>query len=398
MKKTIFALILTFSVSLSFAEGIGLVLSGGGAKGAYEVGVWKAMEDFGLTKKTKIISGTSVGALNAALFATTSVKDAISLWKNEVGFSSFLMPDSDSMESLASSVMEDYNNEELLRHYAVYEKEKSSSLQKSELNSLKKYLNQFKDATMSQFEIVMKLMTDYLFSDKHTEGLFERGDLIRIMDQYISLEKINSSNIDVYATAVRKSNLAGKLALRQLALMCCLEPDDNSDTFLLNEQISSENIKNILLASSAMPIVYSSQMLAADTVINGQPLGKEWEYYDGGFTSVGGQNTPINPVIMSDKVDTLFVVYLSSYDELRSNSHDEEKIYFECDVNDKKLVSFIPSEDLGDMIEGTVNFSNEKIIQMMKLGYKDACNVLKDAGYKQRKRIFKSAETKFLMN
>jgi len=46
-------------------EGYGLVLSGGGTKGAYEVGAWKAL------KKMKIpisaIVGTSIGAINGAM-------------------------------------------------------------------------------------------------------------------------------------------------------------------------------------------------------------------------------------------------------------------------------------------------------------------------------------------
>ena len=48
---------------------IGLVLSGGGAKGAYEVGVWAALEQLGLTGSIDGIIGSSVGALNAVLFA-----------------------------------------------------------------------------------------------------------------------------------------------------------------------------------------------------------------------------------------------------------------------------------------------------------------------------------------
>ena len=48
---------------------IGLVLEGGGGKGSYQIGVWKAIRELGLEKKIVAVSGTSVGALNAALFA-----------------------------------------------------------------------------------------------------------------------------------------------------------------------------------------------------------------------------------------------------------------------------------------------------------------------------------------
>ena len=48
---------------------IGLVLSGGGAKGAFQAGVWKAMHELGIAERVKAISGTSVGAINGAAFA-----------------------------------------------------------------------------------------------------------------------------------------------------------------------------------------------------------------------------------------------------------------------------------------------------------------------------------------
>ena len=47
-----------------------VVLSGGGSKGAYQIGVWKYLEECGLAQHICAVSGTSVGALNAALFST----------------------------------------------------------------------------------------------------------------------------------------------------------------------------------------------------------------------------------------------------------------------------------------------------------------------------------------
>ena len=65
---------------------IGLVLSGGGAKGAYQAGVWKAMCELGLARRVRAISGTSVGALNAAAFATVRDPEAICrFWRTRVG-------------------------------------------------------------------------------------------------------------------------------------------------------------------------------------------------------------------------------------------------------------------------------------------------------------------------
>ena len=42
-----------------------VVLSGGGSKGSYEIGVWKALRRLHI--KYDIVTGTSIGALNGAL-------------------------------------------------------------------------------------------------------------------------------------------------------------------------------------------------------------------------------------------------------------------------------------------------------------------------------------------
>ena len=68
------------------AAPIGLVLSGGGAKGAYQAGVWTALAERGLTERVKAISGTSVGAINAAVFA--AVRDPaqiVAFWRSRIG-------------------------------------------------------------------------------------------------------------------------------------------------------------------------------------------------------------------------------------------------------------------------------------------------------------------------
>ena len=59
-----------------------LVFSGGGAKGAYEIGVWKAMNELGLSQMVKEISCTSIGALNALLFLHGDWEKAQGLWLN----------------------------------------------------------------------------------------------------------------------------------------------------------------------------------------------------------------------------------------------------------------------------------------------------------------------------
>lgn len=57
-----------------------LVLSGGGSRGAYEIGAWQAFSELGV--RFQAVYGTSVGAINAALFAQGDLKMASDLWEN----------------------------------------------------------------------------------------------------------------------------------------------------------------------------------------------------------------------------------------------------------------------------------------------------------------------------
>ncbi len=56
---------------------IGLVLSGGGARGAFQVGVWDVLRNDwqGLGRAPSVVSGTSAGAINAALIAAGKSPD-----------------------------------------------------------------------------------------------------------------------------------------------------------------------------------------------------------------------------------------------------------------------------------------------------------------------------------
>ena len=63
-------------------NGLGLVFAGGGGKGAYQIGVWRYLREVGLDRSVSAVSGTSVGALNAALFASGDFERAERIWRN----------------------------------------------------------------------------------------------------------------------------------------------------------------------------------------------------------------------------------------------------------------------------------------------------------------------------
>ena len=60
-----------------------LVFSGGGSRGAYEIGAWQAMEELGI--RFHAVYGTSIGAINAGL-AAQGVTEVDSIHHIERGY------------------------------------------------------------------------------------------------------------------------------------------------------------------------------------------------------------------------------------------------------------------------------------------------------------------------
>ncbi len=80
---------------LDLTKEYGLVLEGGGARGAYQIGAWKALVETGV--KINAVAGTSVGALNGALICMGDVEKAEKIWR-EITYSSVMDVDDTWME------------------------------------------------------------------------------------------------------------------------------------------------------------------------------------------------------------------------------------------------------------------------------------------------------------
>ena len=75
----------------------GIVLEGGGAKGAYQVGAWRALREAGV--KIRGAAGTSVGALNGALICMDDFQKAEHIWEN-ISYSRVMDVDDQLMDQL----------------------------------------------------------------------------------------------------------------------------------------------------------------------------------------------------------------------------------------------------------------------------------------------------------
>ena len=75
----------------------GIVFDGGGARGAYQIGAWKAMREAGV--KISTVAGTSVGALNGALVCMGDLERAEKIWE-KITFSRVMDVDDQIMQEL----------------------------------------------------------------------------------------------------------------------------------------------------------------------------------------------------------------------------------------------------------------------------------------------------------
>lgn len=122
---------------------IGLVLSGGGGKGAYELGVWKSLKDLKLDNYIDVFSGTSIGAFNAVLFAQDDMRLAEELW-NEI-----------TMDKLVP-----------LSKFELFKKGMGLVIGAKNINFAKKYMNQNLEEGAVSKDGAVEIIEKYLKIDR----------------------------------------------------------------------------------------------------------------------------------------------------------------------------------------------------------------------------------------
>ena len=85
-------------LKLDTSKTYAIALEGGGAKGGYEIGVWRALEEMGI--RYNAVSGTSVGALNGAMMAMRDLPRARAAWE-DIRLDKVIDLDADQEENLA---------------------------------------------------------------------------------------------------------------------------------------------------------------------------------------------------------------------------------------------------------------------------------------------------------
>ena len=238
----------------------GLVLAGGGGKGAYQAGVFKALAEKGISDYIVGVSGASVGALNLVLFESGDVKMAETIWG---------------------------------------------------------------DISPEQFLDISPEMIDF------KEGFVSRDGLLKIINNYVNLEDIRKSERSLYVSVTEfDENGEGEGTAKYLSL----------------NYKSQQEIRDILLASSAIPIIYSP------VKINGKM------YRDGGLKD----NLPIRPLYI-EGIRNFIVVGLSTETKIKYDKFPDANFLF-----------IKPRKSIGEFWDGTLDFTSTGAKIRMEIGYMDA--------------------------
>ena len=112
-------------------EKIALVLGGGGARGAYEAGVWQAMTELGMD--IDIVTGTSVGSINGAMVCQGDLELTIRMWKELETHMIFDVPEGSQPIDYAKEIVLNKGAgstrlRELLEEYVDEERIRNSSI------------------------------------------------------------------------------------------------------------------------------------------------------------------------------------------------------------------------------------------------------------------------------
>ncbi|MEA4836413.1 MAG: patatin-like phospholipase family protein [Anaeromusa sp.] len=260
---------------------IGVVFAGGGGKGAYEVGVWRAMQEAGICPQ--VVAGTSIGALNGAALVQENLTMAHEIWSHIAAKDVLSL----NMESLPDS---------LARSLSA------------------------KGLDLTKLPLTFR-----------TRGLFSQQGLLDIMSEHFDFQQLSQSPTQFFVSAHNK--IANKV-----------------EYFLVNQR-PEEEIRNILLSSCALPGIF-------DDIKIGEAIYTDGGWY-WGLPHKQLDNTPVLPVY-GQGCDLIILVCLSRDDLIAREQYP-----------DARILPVVPSADLGGLIDGVVDFSNEGALRRLELGYQD---------------------------
>ena len=138
-----------------------LVFSGGGSKGAYQIGAWKAIKK--LRIKIDIVTGTSIGAINGAFFVQGNYKKTKKLWLNlkTQDFFDIESPRKTAKQYIKNKGLDFSKSESLLKKLLSEEKIRKSKIDYGLVTVSLKNMN---PKTLTKSEILEGKLLDFILA------------------------------------------------------------------------------------------------------------------------------------------------------------------------------------------------------------------------------------------
>lgn len=238
---------------------VGLVLSGGGAKGAYQVGVLKALQEYGI--RIDVISGASIGALNGAILCAApsldiGIERLEEVWK-KLGESSPLAMKPPSYLSLL-----------LLAGLKI----NPIAAATTALASVVRVAAQREGIELPD------AATDF------SNGVLSDKPLKMLLDEYLDMDGLRNG-LPFYVSVYE--SMGGVMDVARLVTSDLGFSDTPDSIFFHIQSLPETQQREILLASAAIPLLFAPRQTNGTIFTDGGQGG--WQKQQG--------NTPIKPLI-----------------------------------------------------------------------------------------------------
>lgn len=358
----------------------GLAFAGGGAKGAWQIGAWKALEENGL--KAKAVSGTSVGALNATLYAQGDLVKAEKAWSSIdrsrlLGIDEIIhqLTDFPTFSGWIDTVKGKIGDL----------KDKVPGLDKIDTTKLDKAQDLLKMAQDGSTRVDLRDLAKHVPLPKNmpfklpggmptgggTTGVPGGGwvTIILFLKQLLEAQLAKYSHGGFLSTDGIAKLIAEHVDLSQgeswmPIIATAHEKDANAVEYfrLFKDDPSVERATKILQASAAIPWLFKP------VEIDGK------NYSDGGFDIIFSltdnqlpsnayDNAPVKPLAQmraETGIDNVILLGLSRDEFIRRP-----------DFGDMRVLPLLPSKPLGGFADGCLDFSPDRVAARMAQGYED---------------------------
>ena len=295
---------------------LGIVLSGGGAKGAYEVGFLKALDELNI--QPQAIAGTSIGALNGAIYSS--------------------LKDTKETSIILDKLWSDLG--------------KSNILEVDKKKAIKNIVEVFTYFSPMPVGRLTKIAMALSKSGKSQEGILTQTPIINRLEQYAPTDKLKNGLPFYVGITKSKGNLQDVINFSGFG--------GEKTQFKKIQNLNSQDMHKAIMASASLPILFDGIEIEGEV------------YRDGCLSSTDNEwgNTPAKPLIEKEKCSHIIVCHLNEgsffnrYDPL---------------FKDVGIIEIRPKSNTFSSSLDPLQFKVEKIDEWRQQGYEDTKRILVEA-------------------